>query len=593
MSVHPRRRRRTGLAAAGIACVALAHAVSGHPDHPGENPGGEEPPPPGEPVFHVHCAGGDAAGFACDHVDLLAHLPLSVFDAASANDVWGWTDPVTGREYALLGLNRGTAFVDVTEHGAPVYVGLLPTQTRSSLWRSIKVYADHAFIVSEAAGHGLQVFSLARLREVTVPPVGFTADAHYGGFGNAHNVVVNEATGFAYAVGTSTCFGGLHMIDIEAPLSPVFAGCYAEDDYTHDAQCVVYTGPDVEHRGRELCFASNEDTLTIVDVTDKAAPRMLSRTGYVGRAYVHQGWLTEDQAHFLLDDEIDEQRWLHPTWTWIWDVRDVDAPRLLGAHEHATTATDHNQYVSGNHVFQANYRAGLRVLRIGDLDRLELAEIASFDTVPESDATGFHGAWNAYPFFASGTVLVSDIERGLFVLEPDLGAVPECADGIDNDRDGTVDSPADRGCKDGEGASELPRNDAVVDVRPRSPRNEIPVFSHGVVAVALLGGERFDVDAVDGRSLAFGPAGAPLAHRSCPHRQDVNRDGRPDLVSHHFVRRTGIVPRSREACLAGRLADGTAFEGCDDIRALPTCGRGFELALFVPLVLALRRRRSA
>jgi choice-of-anchor B domain-containing protein len=577
--------RRAWIATVALALWGGAHAASGHLE------GDPPPPPPGGPVFHVHCEDGFAAGYPCRNVDLLAQLPLASFGAGAANDVWGWTDPQTGREYALLGLNTGVAFVDVSEPDAPAYLGLLPTPTFPSFWRDIKVYADHAFIVSEASGHGLQVFSLARLRGVGAPPVVFTANARYTGFGNAHNVAIDEATGFAYAVGTRTCAGGLHMVDVRVPLAPLFAGCYADDGYTHDAQCVVYAGPDAEHRGREICFAANEDTLSVVDVTEKAAPRLLSRSAYAGSAYTHQGWLTEDHAHFLIDDELDEQRFGHATRTWVWDVSDLDAPALRGAHDGESSASDHNQYVRGSHVFQANYRSGLRVLRFGDLARLELAEVAFFDTFPEHDLPGFAGAWSSYPFFSSGVVVVSDIGRGLFVLEPDLAAVPECADGLDNDRDGRVDHPEDRGCEGAQAASELPL-DAQIDVRPGSRHNPIAAFSRGVVAVALLGSASFDVDEVDGASLAFGPDGAPPAHRKCPHREDVNGDGRADLVSHHRTQQSGIAPGDREACLGGALAGGTPFAGCDAVRALPACGLGFELALLAPLLGALRRRRG-
>jgi choice-of-anchor B domain-containing protein len=581
--------RRWALLAVGV--LALSGSVrlaSGHVEPI------EAEPAPQVDAGHAHCEQGLASGFACRNVDLLAHLPLAHFGARSANDIWGWTDPETGREYALLGLDIGTAFVDVTDPHEPVYVGFLRTQSRNSLWRSIKVYADHAFIVSEAAGHGMQVFDLTRLRDVAAPPDLFLVPgAVYPVFSRAHNVVIDESSGFAYAVGTNTCAGGLHMVDVRVPRSPVLAGCYAADGYTHDAQCVVYAGPDADHRGREICFAANEDTLTLVDVSEKSAPRQLSRTAYAGSGYTHQGWLTEDQVYFLLDDELDERDFGHGTRTWVWDVSDLDAPRLLGAHDAQTPSIDHNQYVRGSHVFQANYTSGLRVLRFGDLSRLELAEVAFFDTLPEHDLPGFAGAWSNYPFFASGIVVVSDINRGLFVLEPDLGAVPECADGLDNDRDGRIDHPQDRGCESPEGASELPRNDVRIDVRPGSPDNPIPPFSQGVVPVALLGSESFDVDRVELGSLAFGPSGAPPAHRKCPHRTDVDGDGRPDLLSHHRIPETGIAPGDTEACLAGELADGTPFEGCDLVRTLPACGIGFELVLLTPLLRALRRRRGS
>ena len=138
----------------------------------------------------------------------------------SGNDIWGWTDPLTGREYALVGRSTGTAFVDVSFPREPVYVGSLPPKTESSTWRDIKVFSDHAFIVSEAPNHGMQVFDLTQLRGVTSPPVTFTDTAHYAGFGSAHNLAMNSGTGFAYAVGTRTCEGGLHAVDVRTPWSP-------------------------------------------------------------------------------------------------------------------------------------------------------------------------------------------------------------------------------------------------------------------------------------------------------------------------------------------------------------------------------------
>ena len=110
---------------------------------------------------------------------------------------------VMNKMYALVGLDNGTAFVDVTDTDSLVYLGKLPTETSASPWRDIKVYQDHAFIGSEAGGHGMQVFDLTRLRSVDNPPVSFTTDAVYTGFGNSHNIVINEATGYAYPVGTA------------------------------------------------------------------------------------------------------------------------------------------------------------------------------------------------------------------------------------------------------------------------------------------------------------------------------------------------------------------------------------------------------
>ena len=336
----------------------------------------------------------------------------------SGNDIWGWTDPLTGREYALVGRSSGTAFVDISTPTRPIYLGDLPTQTDHSAWRGIKVFADHAFIVSEALDHGMQVFDLRQLRSVPAPPATFAETAHYAGFGSTHTLALNSRTGFAYAAGTRTCEGGLHAVDVRTPTSPRPAGCFSLDGYTHETQCVVYNGPDTVYRDREICFNSNEDTLTIVDATDKVEQVQLSRIGYGGSAYTHQGWLTEDQRFFLVNDEGDEAAFKHPTRTWIWDVSNLDAPVIASTYDGATASTDHNLYIRGNLVYESNYRSGLRVLDASEIVQGLMREVGFFDVYPSDDAPGYNGAWSAYPFFASGSVAVNGIEQGLFVVRP-------------------------------------------------------------------------------------------------------------------------------------------------------------------------------
>jgi len=338
------------------------------------------------------------------------------------NDIWGWTDPLDGKEYALLGKTTGTAFIDITDPVNPVFLGELPTHTSNSSWRDIKVYADHAFIVSEASGHGMQVFDLTRLRNVANPPATFTSDAHYGGFGNCHNIAINEASGRAYPIGASTFSGGLNIIDISNPLNPTLIGSFAEDGYSHDAQVVNYIGPDAQYAGKEIAFCFNENTVTIVDVTDATDPVMVSSTGYSTSAYTHQGWLTEDHKYLLVGDELDEGS--VNTRTYIFDVQDLNNVSLIGTHVGATAAIDHNLYTHEGRAYQSNYRAGLEIMDLANVSQGTLERVAYFDVYPASNSAQFNGTWSNYPYFQSGNVIVSHIEDGLFVVRPNI--IPPC-----------------------------------------------------------------------------------------------------------------------------------------------------------------------
>lgn len=369
----------------------------------------------------------ESRSYSCDAVNLLGQVTLSEMGASAGNDIWGWTDSESGKEYALMGLSNGIGFVDISVPTAPVYLGKLPSHTSASVWRDVKVYADHAYVVADFAGaHGLQVFDLTQLRDVESPPVTFPETAHYNSFGSAHNVAINEETGYAYVVGANSCGGGLHMIDIQNPTNPAFAGCFDDDGYTHDVQCVVYNGPDDDYQGQEVCFASNEDTVTIVDVTDKSSPVEISQAIYPNTAYTHQGWVTDDHRYFIGDDEIDEGTFGFNTRTLVFDITDLDSPDFYSEYFHPVAATDHNLYVKDRYVYQANYKSGLRIVDAQELLTAggALDEIAFFDTYTQSNTSGYEGAWSVYPYFESGVVIVSDINSGLFILDPQLPGSP-------------------------------------------------------------------------------------------------------------------------------------------------------------------------
>ena len=380
----------------------------------------------------TECSDGKAASFECRDYDLMSFL--SVGDVGGTrgevlSGSWGWTDPETGKEYAIIGRAGGTSFVDVSNPEKPVFLGDLPKtkEANTAVWREIKTYKNWALIVSDGAGpHGVQFFDLTRLRNVKNAPVKFEPDHTYNRVASVHDIVVNEDAGMAFATGSNgggeTCGGGLHMIDVKDPKNPQFVGCFADPQtgrastgYSHDALCVTYKGPDKDYQGREICLGSNETMLSVADVTDKKAPKAISRASYPKVGYAHQGWYDAEQRYFYMNDELDETGRLTPrTRTLIWDLADLDDPQMVGEFLGTTAASDHNLYIVGNLMYQSNYVAGLRIIDISD--RRNPVEVGFFDTAAGENNPGFSGSWNNYPFFKSGNIVISSMGEGIFVV---------------------------------------------------------------------------------------------------------------------------------------------------------------------------------
>jgi len=208
-----------------------------------------------------------------------------------------------------------------------------------------------------AEKHGIQIFDLTQLLTVKGAPVVWTETAHYDGVASVHNIAIDTAAGFAHAVGSNSggesCGGGLHMIDIHVPTAPVFAGCGLDSTmeksktYIHDAQCVVYHGPDRRYKGRQLCIGAGAVGIQIIDVTDKRAPK---RLGVCNDCGSHQGWLTDDDRFLYVDHEAggDGER---GTRTSVLDLSDLTDPVVVKEYFGPTQAIDHNLYVRGHYVY--------------------------------------------------------------------------------------------------------------------------------------------------------------------------------------------------------------------------------------------------
>lgn len=355
----------------------------------------------------------DGAAFSSSGASLASWMSSSdlLGSPANASDVWGYVSP-SGREYAIIGMKEATAFVEVSDAQRPTVVGI--ARGASSDWRDIKTYRQHAYVVNER-GNGLQVIDLSRIDRGRVRVI---ANVTAGYLRTAHNLLINEDSGYAYLLGSNLGRGGIVVVDLADPARPVVLPDLWDEAYVHDLQVVSYRRG--RYAGREIAFAfTGPYGLHIIDVTDKAAMRTLSNLRYENATYGHSGAVDPTLRYLYVNDELDERYNdnVGRLTTYVIRISNLGNPRLMGTVVSDTTAIDHNSMVQGQRLYLSAFRAGMRILDISKPGKPR--PIGFFDTHPEDDAARFSGAWGIWAGFPSGNVLVSDVERGLFVVTPD------------------------------------------------------------------------------------------------------------------------------------------------------------------------------
>ncbi|MCH7792776.1 MAG: choice-of-anchor B family protein [Planctomycetes bacterium] len=341
---------------------------------------------------------------------MYSNVTSAALGSSFTEDCWGYVSP-SGREYAIVGVSAGTAFVEITDPANPVIVGVMTQPNRG---RDMRVY--QTFVYSSSDSGPTHVYDVSNIDSGVITHVrSFSA--------GAHNLVVDEVSGFLYlAVG-----GPMRVYDLSDPSNPTEVGVWPGQ--THDAQVVTYTaGP---YAGRQIAFvfAGWNGWLDIVDVTDKSNTFRIGQTSYPSPGYTHQGWLTADRRYLYLSDEVD-----NIPRTTIIDVSDLANPTFIRDFTTGLASTDHNLFVHNGFIFEANYSSGMHIFNTVDPENP--VRVGFFDTFPANNNPNGSGAWGVYPFFPSGTVIVSDRNGGLFVLDPSAavgGCYPDC------DQSGTLD----------------------------------------------------------------------------------------------------------------------------------------------------------
>jgi choice-of-anchor B domain-containing protein len=382
------------------------------------------------------CQQGMAGQFPCRNLDFAAQVALAQFSSQplSAANLWGFVDLNDNREYAVVGLRNGTAIVEVTDPTNPREVVTIPGN--SSPWREVKVYQvrdnaanrwrAYAYVTTEAANSGIQTIDMSGL-PATAGLASTNTDTssqhtlYVANIDYATNAALPGMTPVLYVAGANLNGGSWRAYSLANPASPQLLGTAPTTRYMHDSTSLIVTGARAAqcapgHDPCEVLVDFNVEAVELWDVTSKTQPVLLGTATNPNNRYIHSGWPTANATHLLFHDELEEIQLGLRTSIYALDLADLRAPRVVTSHTGPTSTTDHNGYIVGERYYVSHYRRGAVVYDAANPE--QLVEIGHFDNyiTPSANIAGTDGAWGIYPFLPSGTLLVSDIENGLFVL---------------------------------------------------------------------------------------------------------------------------------------------------------------------------------
>lgn len=319
------------------------------------------------------------------------------------SNIWGHVDSL-GNEYALVGANNQLSIVDVTNPSAPVKRFSVPGP--NSAWREIRTWGKYAYVTTEGGG-GLTIVDMRFLPD-TIYSKQYLGD---GAINNQLNAIhaLHVDNGKLYLYGGGLQGGRAKMFSLTDPWNPHYLGTVS-DDYVHDGfvrndtlySCQIYDG-----------------VMEIIDARNPAAPVIIA-SQVTPKQFTHNSWMSTNGKVMYTTDEVTD------SWVAAYDISDLQNIKELDRYKHNNSGSiGHNTYVLNDSsitgfktdfLWTSYYTDGITVVDASRPDNL--VEVGYFDSSPNYSGDGFHGAWGVYPYLPSGNILISDIERGMLVVEP-------------------------------------------------------------------------------------------------------------------------------------------------------------------------------
>ena len=271
------------------------------------------------------------------------------------------------------------------------------------MWRDLKTWGDYLYCINDQdgdGGAGLQILNLEELISGSNNPT-YIENMSLG-FETAHNLFIDE-NGVLYVFGANYGEGGALMYDLVAnPENPPLLGIF-DYYYLHDGMA----------RGDTLWGGAIDDgVFSVVDVSDKQNPSIIGSHATPNN-FSHNCWISDDGDYLFTTDEVSGAYVAAYDVSNLSDIEEVDR---IQAWSPQTNVIPHNTHVDGDFIVTSYYTDGVSVVDVSNPSNM--IEVGYYDTSEDYSGDGFHGAWGAYPWLPSGNILVTDIEAGLYVLEP-------------------------------------------------------------------------------------------------------------------------------------------------------------------------------
>jgi choice-of-anchor B domain-containing protein len=319
------------------------------------------------------------------------------------SDLWGFVDE-SGHEYVVLGIQNGTAIIDLSDPENPEEISFIPGAP--SIWRDFKSFGNFIYGVAEKGNDGLLIIDMSDAPSDVyykylnlATEIRGVSDTLY----SAHNLFIDEK-GWCYISGANFNNGGVVAVDILSdPWNPTIEGM-GDSRYSHDNFV----------RGDTVWSADiYSGFFSVLDASDKTNMYTIitERTSF---RFTHNCWLDDRGEVLYTTDEM------IGAYVDIYDVSNIleieELARYRTYQAEERDVVPHNAYYFNDYLYISYYGDGLVIVDVTRPDHPVL--VASYDTYP-GESRGLFGCWGVYPWFPSGILVASDIKNGLFVFEAD------------------------------------------------------------------------------------------------------------------------------------------------------------------------------